>query len=274
MMRISRFGILAAIVLTLPVAMPAQQRDRLVVLTYNIQIGTGMDKKIDLARTAAVIKRAAPDIVALQEVDRKARRSDGVDQARELARMTGMQMVFGKASFREGVDDDPAEYGVAILTRFPIRRSQNRALPNTRGYELRAVLEALVEWPLRNGSSLPLRFFATHFDNASQADRVASAKMLNELARAGANGPAILAGDFNAAPDSEPVKILSEEWTFAGAPGSMLTYPASEPRRQIDYVSFRPAAQWRVIEAKVVDEPLASDHRPVVVTLEYVPGAR
>ena len=50
------------------------------VLTYNIHHGEGMDGKIDLERIAAVIKRLEPDVVALQEVDVKTTRSQGVDQ--------------------------------------------------------------------------------------------------------------------------------------------------------------------------------------------------
>jgi endonuclease/exonuclease/phosphatase family metal-dependent hydrolase len=248
----------------------AQQADRLTILTYNIQIGTGMDRKVDLARTAAVIKSVAPDLVALQEVDRKARRTGGVDQAVELSRLTGMHLIFGKASDREGVDRDGGDYGNAILSRFPIKRSQNRALPNTPNFELRAVLEVEVDWPQRNGERIPVRFFGTHFDNASEADRVASARMLNDLARLEPEMPTILAGDLNSVPSSEPAKILGQQWTPAAA-GETLTYPANTPRRQIDYIFFRPARTWRVIRVQAVDEPAASDHRPVLAVLEYAP---
>jgi endonuclease/exonuclease/phosphatase family metal-dependent hydrolase len=149
----------------------AQAPHRITVLTYNIQIGTGMDKQIDLERTARVIRSVSPDIVALEEVDRKARRTNGIDQGAELARLTGMQLLFGKASVREGIDEDGGDYGVAILTKFPIVRSVRRQLPYTRGFELRAVLEAELEWRDASGKVGPLRFFSTHFDNAGANDR-------------------------------------------------------------------------------------------------------
>ncbi len=250
----------------------AQQPDRLTVLTYNIQIGIGMDKKTDLERTAAVIKSVNPDIVALQEVDRKARRSGGFDQAIELAKATGMQMVFGKASVREGIDEDGGDYGVAILSRFPIRRSLNHRLPFTRGFELRTALEVEFDWPLKSGKRIPVRFFSTHFDNGSEPDRIASAQLVNRLAVAGGDIPTILAGDLNAQPGSRPLEILKEEWTFAGAEKAMLTFPANAPRFLIDYVLLRPAQTWKVIEASVVEAPDASDHRPVKAVLEYIPS--
>lgn len=257
--------------LGLPMVVWAQQADRLTVLTYNIQIGMGMDKRTDLERTVAVIKSARPDIVALQEVDRKARRSGGFDQAVELARATGMHMVFGKASVREGIDEDGGDYGVAILSRFPIRRSQNRQLPYTRGFELRAVLEVEFDWPLKNGRRIAVRFFSTHFDNASEPDRIASATFVNQLAAANESIPTILGGDLNAMPGSQPLRILSKQWALAGEGQDMPTFPATAPRRQIDYVLYRPAQVWKVIESSVVDAPEASDHRPVKVVVEYIP---
>ena len=60
---------------------------KLNVLTYNIRHGAGMDGKIDLERIAAVIRKAKPDIVALQEIDKNCKRSGSVDIAAELGRM-------------------------------------------------------------------------------------------------------------------------------------------------------------------------------------------
>src|SRR5690349_13972273 len=66
----------------------ATKPPRIRVMTYNIQHGAGMDKQIDLARTAKVITDARPDLVALQEVDSKTKRSNGVDEAAELGKLT------------------------------------------------------------------------------------------------------------------------------------------------------------------------------------------
>src|SRR5690348_11220840 len=45
------------------------------VMTYNIHVGVGMDKKLDLARVAGVINKQHPDLVGLQEVDRGVERT-------------------------------------------------------------------------------------------------------------------------------------------------------------------------------------------------------
>src|SRR5690606_2840765 len=75
---------------------PRVEEQKITVLTYNIHHGEGMDGKLDLERIANVIRSVNPDLVALQEVDRKTQRSAGVDQAEELARLTGMRHVFGR----------------------------------------------------------------------------------------------------------------------------------------------------------------------------------
>ncbi|MCA1631705.1 MAG: metal-dependent hydrolase, partial [Acidobacteria bacterium] len=59
------------------------------VMSYNVHVGVGMDRKLDLPRVAEVIRRERPDLVGLQEVDRGVERTGRVDQIEELARLTG-----------------------------------------------------------------------------------------------------------------------------------------------------------------------------------------
>jgi endonuclease/exonuclease/phosphatase (EEP) superfamily protein YafD len=75
-------------------------------------------------------------------------------------------------------------------------------------------------------------------------------------------------GDLNATPDSEVMKRMAETWDDATADAG-LTFPANKPDRKIDYVLLPKGHAWEVVSAKVVDEPVASDHRPVVVELKW-----
>ncbi|MEZ6125818.1 MAG: endonuclease/exonuclease/phosphatase family protein [Planctomycetaceae bacterium] len=95
------------------------------VLSYNIHHGEGVDRKLDLQRIADVILSVRPDLVALQEVDRNATRTGGVDQPAELARLTRMHVVFGANIELQG-----GHYGNAVLSRHPIARLRNHLLPN------------------------------------------------------------------------------------------------------------------------------------------------
>ena len=80
--------------------------------------------------------------------------------------------------------------------------------------------------------------------------------------------PTVLAGDFNATPKSEVIKSLLASWTDTAAGADYLTSPAATPRNRIDYIFIRPKERWKVIETRPLDEPTASDHRPVLSILE------
>ncbi len=84
------------------------------VLSYNIRHGEGMDGQVDLARIAAVIRSARPDLVSLQEVDVGTERTNRIDQVATLARLTGMAPIFvGNITYQGG------DYGNAILSAYP-----------------------------------------------------------------------------------------------------------------------------------------------------------
>jgi endonuclease/exonuclease/phosphatase family metal-dependent hydrolase len=218
------------------------------ILTYNIRHCQGMDGKVDVERIAAVIRSVKPDIVALQEVDRNVGRSGRVDQAEELGRLTGMKAIFGRA-----IDLDAGQYGNAVLTRLPVRGWSNYPLP---GAEPRALLEIEFEG---------FRFFATHFDvGRDESRRIESVAEINRRAK----GAAVLAGDLNAVLESGPLKALAAGWKIAGEGQSLPTIPSPAPARQIDFVLLRPADGWRVMEVRVLDEPVASDHRPLLSVLD------
>src|SRR5262249_38096191 len=127
---------------------------KLRVMTYNIHVGVGMDKQLDLARIANVIKEQQPALVGLQEVDRGVKRTQGVDEIAELARLTGMQYAFA-----HNLDYQGGQYGVAILSRFPILNIVHRKYENKREAARRGLLRVEVEIGGRHVS-----FATTHLD--------------------------------------------------------------------------------------------------------------
>ena len=64
------------------------------------------------------------------------------------------------------------------------------------------------------------------------------------------------------------MKTLETHWTNAFAGQILPIGPDGRPRVRGDYVLFRPADAWRVVESTIIDERIASDHRPVLVVLE------
>ena len=251
------------------------------VVTYNIRHGEGMDHKIDLARIAQVLVAAKPDIVALEEVDQGTKRTSGVDQPAEFARLTGMRAVFGR-----NISYDGGGYGTAVLTNLPVRSSKSVKLKsfyeNTPKHQEQRGVQVI---ELGERSEPGLLFLCTHLDFRPPDDeRMNSAQTINELIHKLGSEPAIIAGDFNALPDSKPIRELSKKWKIAGWKDgtesqvdggeqdskSIVTFPADKPDHCIDYVMCRPAARWKVVELRVLDEPVASDHRPVLAVLRRV----
>jgi len=230
------------------------------VLCYNIHIGIGMDKKLDLERTAKLIRELKPDLVALQEVDRNAERTAKQDQPALLEELTGLNAVYGKTLNHSS----GGEYGLAILSRLPVKESKMTLLPLQEGYEPRGLLEAEIElWDKQM-----IRFACTHLCHISDERRMQQTKRMNELLEQNSE-LTILCGDFNALPESGPIKTLLEQW--ADATDRTPTFSSTDPKIKIDYVFYRPQNQLKVKEMKVIDDKMTSDHLPVLVVFEITP---
>jgi exodeoxyribonuclease III len=229
------------------------------VMTYNIWNG-GRGR---LHLIEAVVRDAAPDVLALQEV-----RDRG--GAEGLAARLGMQYVHGDAN---------SEFGVAWLTRRPVAHAENHRLPEL----AKTLLEIEVDG---------LRLFATHLvhgrDRSSERARLREVEtILGVLARV--DEAHVLVGDLNAVhpddevgrpPDEErlehvsraPVaRLLDAGYADAfralhpGEPG--WTYLTWHPWARLDHVLVKGvgALESAVVTAAPAAE--ASDHFPLVVNL-------
>ena len=232
--------------------------DTLRVLAYNIHHAEGMDEVVDVERVAALIESLDPDLVALQEIDSVTTRTGAVDQAAELGRLTGLAHIFG--SF---MPYDGGSYGMAVLSRWPIEGSRNLRLPD--GDEPRTALSATVVSP-RTGQRV--RFVGIHFYR-SEDERLAQATRLEAYFESDTI-PTILAGDFNSTPGSNVMKLLHKSWAVVDKGNDRLTFSSFDPVREIDFVLFRPQDRFAVLNQWLVDEPVASDHRPVFVEFEIL----
>lgn len=208
------------------------------VMTYNIRSGNG-----DLTRTADAIRASAPDLVALQEVDvHWAQRSGFADQASELGDRLHMQVRFARIYSLPATDSaQPSrEFGVALLSRYPIRTWRNDTLTRLSTQEkapvpqpMPGLLEAEVDV---HGTTV--RVFNTHLDYRSDP-RVRQQQVTEMLAYIGEPSvPTLVFGDMNAKQDAPELQLLlrrlHDTWPASAGPG--LTYPAEAPAERIDYV--------------------------------------
>jgi endonuclease/exonuclease/phosphatase family metal-dependent hydrolase len=230
------------------------------VMTYNIHVGVGMDKKLDLQRIADVINREQPDLVGLQEVDRGVKRTEGKDEIAELAKMTSLQYVFA-----HNLDYQGGQYGVAVLSRFPIASVDHRKYENTREAERRGMIRIEV-----SVGGKTINFVTTHLDYQYDDGRLFETEQMLKFLE-DVKGPLVVVGDFNDEPTGSAYKLMSlsfdDAWVQSRARGAGLTYPADKPLKRIDYVFTRRSDHSKAKKTRVV-ETLASDHLPLVADLE------
>jgi len=232
------------------------------VMSYNIHHGNppAVPDKIDLVAIASVIKKANPDLVALQEVDVHTTRSGkDLHETKQLAELTGMHYYFFKS-----IDVYDGAYGNAILSKYPIVHAEGHILPMKSGLagEQRSVAIIKIE-PVSGKAVL---FASTHLD-LKKPHREIQATTLVDLFKDRVT-PVVLCGDFNDVEGSVPLTILDKEFerTCSGqeCPG---TIPVDSPKRTIDFIMYHPKTSMRVKSSTVIAETYASDHRPVLAEL-------
>lgn len=234
------------------------------VLCYNIHHCNPPSKTglIDVDAIAKVINDTKPDIVALQEVDVHTGRSgSGLHQAEELARKTGMQSYFAKA-----IDYDGGEYGVAILSKLPMEATMKYELPTAAGTngEPRILATAVITLP----GNEKIRFACTHLDaQKNDTNRILQMAKINEILKS-ESMPVIIAGDFNATPESRVINMLDTDFMRTCKTACGFTIPQVNPTKTIDYIAYKPLNGFTVTQHKVINESYASDHLPVFSILK------
>ncbi len=233
------------------------------VLCYNIHHANPPSRTdvIDINAIANVIKQAQPHLVALQEVDVYTTRSGtSLHQAEELGRLTGMTVYFAKAINYAG-----GEYGVAILSKFPISGMSNHPLPTADGTggERRTLATAVVT--LDNNKKIV--FASTHLDaQSNDTNRFLQINKILEILKK-EQYPVILAGDLNAVPGTRIINTLDSYFIRTCISNCGFTVPVVNAFRTIDFIAYAPADKFNLIEHRVIDEKYASDHLPVFAVL-------
>ncbi len=224
----------------------------LIIASYNVRNARGMDDIVNFDRVSSVINNMNAHAVAIQEVDSVTRRSNRLAVADELARRTNMF-----ASFSASIEYQDGKYGNAILTKEKPLQTKIIKLPGSE--EKRSLL--IVE----------LQDFilcCTHF-SLTKSDRQLSVDIIQEATKEYNSKPVFLAGDLNADPTSTEIINLSKNWIMLSDPNDP-TFRADNPTKTIDYIFYKQNSHFehKVIARDVVNEPMASDHRPLWVEVE------
>lgn len=237
------------------------KKEELKVMTYNVHHCNPPARPgvIDVDAIAAVIRKENADLVALQEIDIDTKRSGYSNQAAQIALKAGYPSFY----FAKAIDFDGGQYGVAILSKYPLSATQTHKLPTdeTTNGEHRVLATATVTLP----DAKTLVFACTHLDaQRSDINRELQIKEITRLTNA-MTGPVLIGGDFNASEGSQVIRQLDENFrrTCQSCSGSF-----GGKEEAIDFIAFRPAANFTIVQHKVVQDTSASDHLPVVSLLK------
>ena len=247
--------LLLLLILTPVCALQAQQWGDLVhAMSYNVRHCAGMDDQVNVSRVSRVIRTEDPDIVAVQELDSMCTRSGSVYQLQQMSVLTRLKPTFAKA-----IPFGGGSYGVGILSKVLPLSVKRVPLP---GKEPRVLLICEFETYV---------FACTHLDLVEENRMASIPIILAEAERF--DKPFIMAGDWNDAPTTNFMKELRKSFKPMNM-AFLPTFPADKPTTCIDYIAYYiPNGQVRVGTSKVINEPLASDHRPITYDFHssYVP---
>lgn len=237
------------------------------VMSYNVKHGLAMTSRpiaSNLETQAAILHNQQPDLVGLQEIDQGCARSGGLDETGIFARLTGLHGAFGKF-----MDYDGGEYGLAILSRFPLSMVETLELPRGQHEPRVALLHVFQASP-----GVRVVFVNVHFDWLRKSkERVQQAEALMVRLR-GVDLPVIVIGDYNARPGSPTLAVFEREgFERIAKHGSPFTFNSTSPSKEIDHVCIRGGTRHsiRADPIIVVDEKVASDHRPIVTNVYITP---
>ena len=250
------------------------------LVTFNILNGRSpADGLVDVARFARAIELLDPDVLGLQEVDRAQERSMHADLtavAAEAMGATSHRFVAalsgtpgGAWTAATGIEQpDSAAYGIALLSRYPVRQWHVARLPAAPGRvpmlfrdparvglardEPRVAVYARLDSPYG-----PMTIATTHVSFLPGWNLVQLRRAMGPLRTA--VSPRVLMGDLNMGPRTAALV------TGLKPAASDVTFPAGAPTRQLDHVLFdrlpgRPRGRaW---------EGDLSDHRALVVDVD------
>lgn len=259
MKKIITSGIVCVLLFLNGICLYGKEDIRLKIMSYNIRMSGQMTGYAAQPFADFILQQDA-DIIALQEVDYNTARSNNKDFLTEIAALTGMFPLFGKA-----INTGGGEYGIAVLSKYPITSSVLIPLSAPSGTkEQRAALVC----EIAISSSFVLKFASTHLDHSTEAVRMTMAQELNSSKVLYGNLPVLLGGDFNAKPTEGTITTSMAKWQRIC--DNTNTYPSETPTSKIDYLFGYPALKWNTVSYTTIHTGI-SDHRAIVAEVEYKP---
>jgi endonuclease/exonuclease/phosphatase family metal-dependent hydrolase len=225
------------------------------VMDYNVHNGFNTAGRLDLEAVANIIEESGADVVGLQEISRGWLIWGSTDMLTWLSQRLDMPYVSGPTS--------DAQWGNAILSRYPIVSAETFPLPPDNLLMLRGYIVAEIDVGSAN-----LTVIDTHFTHRGEHDEIRELQASVLVSAWNGAAVTVIVGDMNAVPDSDAMRILSSAGlvNVAAEIGTrpIYTFSADNPNRQIDYIWTSPDLGFSDLE---IFQTTASDHLPVVATI-------
>jgi endonuclease/exonuclease/phosphatase family metal-dependent hydrolase len=230
------------------------------VMTYNLHSAYNTSGRQDPESIAQVIETSGAKIIALQEISRGWLINGSTDLATWLAQRLRMQVLF------QGTTGPM--WGNAILTSYPILDHGWGTLPSGGSLLGRGYLWALIDI----GTDEPLHVIATHLHHLESENEIRLLQVPVLIEYWDGTPYSLIMGDLNSEPHYPEMDLfrqagLLDSWSEAGE-GDGFTWPANDPFERIDWVWHTTDLTATRAERIVT---LASDHIPVLVTLDASP---
>ncbi len=161
-------------------------------------------------RFASWVKMFAPDVVAVQQIDRPMEGKKDFDAVRELARQLDMNPFFGVARYYKGFDS-----GNAVFSVYPIRQSTVESLPVSKGKVRRSLAYTVIDVGLQS-----VGFASTEVDDQSPAERKKQAQELVAMLPQFVDFPFVLCGEFYETSSSAASGVMKEKYICANELGA------------------------------------------------------
>ena len=239
------------------------------VMTYNVHRCVGTDGKDSIASITRVCRDAAPDLIALQELDAPETDEDeGEHHARDLAKALGMTLLFCR-TFRRNV----GYYGHALLSRYPLTLQRVETFASPEPGDPRSEPRGAI-WARATLPTGTLDIISTHLGVRRHERSFQSKELLGPgwLGSPDLTVPAIVCGDLNAIPRAATYRRIAGRLHDAQrmlGRRTKPTWPSRFPLVRIDHVFVSDGVRvhgasvpWNRTSRK------ASDHLPLVVDIE------
>ena len=255
-----------------PPPAPTTTTTRIRVMHWNLHHGNDPNDKWAFPRQMEVIYNAKPDVISLNEVEKFNSSYGNIDQAAEIAKY--MTAKTGKTWYQYMVvADGDATRGIgnAVLSRFP--------LSGGNVCQLSASRNAVHSTFTVNGRAINL--WSTHLAVESGSYRVSEVNVLLPC-MAGLSEQRLVSGDFNAGSTTPEIEAMTsyyiDSWAKAKSLGVTTNYEGNcdgcTRNSRIDYLFVSKGASYLTLKgAEIIDTrdasgKMASDHKPMIVTLE------